>query len=154
MRQILAISMLVLAAASLTAAQTRTNNRTEQEIRRINSQVAEAGLHGDKATAERLIANDYIYTGMDGNTRTKAQIIKDMQALPPNVKYSSRLEDVVIRDFGGTAVMSYRMVEDVEVNGQRNSSQYRSTDVFMRHRGTWQLIATHTSMIPANSKPK
>jgi ketosteroid isomerase-like protein len=146
--------MLVLALASLTAAQTRTNNRTEQQIRRINSEVAEAALRGDKAAATRLIADDYLYTGMDGKTRTKAQVIKDMQPLPANVKYSSRIEDVVIRDFGGTAVMSYRVVEDVEVNGQRNSSQYRSTDVFMRRRGMWQLIATHTSMIPANSKQK
>ena len=154
MKQILGIAILVFVMSSLAVAQTRPDNRTEQDIRRINSQMAEAGLHGDKATAERLIANDYLYTGMDGSTRTKAQIIKDMQPLPTNVKYSSRLEDVVIRDFGGTAVMSYRMVEDVEVNGQRNSSQYRSTDVFMRRRGTWQLIATHTSMIPANSKPK
>ena len=154
MKQILGIAILVFIASSPAVAQTRPDNRTEQDIRRINGQVAEAGLHGDKATAERLIANDYIYTGMDGSTRTKAQIIKDMQPLPANVKYSSRLEDVVIRDFGGTAVMSYRMVEDVEVNGQRNSSQYRSTDVFMRRRGMWQLIATHTSMIPAKSKPK
>jgi len=144
----------VFVAASFAVAQTPTNNRTEQEIRRINSEVAEAGLHGDKATADRLIADDYLYTGMDGSTRTKAQIIKDMQPLPSNVKYSSRIEDVVVRDFGGTAVMSYRMVEDVEVNGQKNSSQYRSTDVFMRRKGKWQLIATHTSMIPTNSKPK
>ena len=154
MKQIRSIAILVCAVSSLAVAQTSPANRTERDIRRINNQVAEAGLHGDKTTAERLIANDYIYTGMDGSTRTKAQIIKDMQPLPANVKYSSRLEDVVIRDFGGTAVMSYRMVEDVEVNGQRNSSQYRSTDVFMRRRGMWQLIATHTSMIPAKSKPK
>ena len=154
MKQMRSIAILVCVVSSLAVAQTRPDNRTEQDIRRINSQVAEAGLHGDKATAERLIANDYIYTGMDGSTRTKAQIIKDIQPLRANVKYSSRLEDVVIRDFGGTAVMSYRMVEDVEVNGQRNSSQYRSTDVFMRRRGTWQLIATHTSMIPTKSKPK
>src|ERR1700694_1183557 len=132
MRQVLATTMLVLALASLTAPQTRTNNRTEQQIRRINREVAEAALRGDKAAAARLIADAYLYTGMDGKTRTKAQVIKDMQPLPANVKYSSRIEDVVIRDFGGTAVMSYRMVEDVEVNGQRNSSQYRSTDVFMR----------------------
>ena len=154
MKQILGIAILVFVGPSLAGAQTRPDNRTERDIRRINSQMAEAGLHGDKATAERLIANDYLYTGMDGSTRTKAQIIKDMQPLPTNVKYSSRLEDVVIHDFGGTAVMSYRMVEDVEVNGQRNSSQYRSTDVFMRRRGMWQLIGTHTSMMPANSKQK
>src|SRR5438045_7681926 len=120
MKQLLIFVLLVLVASSFAEAQTRANNRTEQEIRRINSEIAEAGLHGDKATAERLIADDYLYTGMDGSTRTKAQIIKDMQPLPANVKYSSRMEDVLIRDFGGTAVMSYRMVEDVEVNGQKN----------------------------------
>ena len=153
MKQTLIIALWVLAASSITDAQTRSNNRVEQEIRRINREVAEAGLRGDKATAERLIADDYLYTGMDGSTRTKAQIIKDMQPLPANINYSSRVEDVVIRDFGGTAVMSYRMVEDVEVNGQKNSMQYRSTDVFMRRKGKWQLIATHTSTIPSN-KPK
>jgi ketosteroid isomerase-like protein len=154
MRQLLIVALAVACAPSSVAAQTRADTRTEREIRRINSEVAEAGLRGDKATAERLIADDYLYTGMDGSTRTKAQIIRGMQPLPADVKYSSRIEDVVIRDFGGTAVMSYRMVEDVEVKGQRSSTQYRSTDVFMRRRGKWQLIATHSSLIPANNKSR
>lgn len=152
MKRLLTFVLLVLVASSPAGAQTRVNERTEREIRRINSEIAEAGLHGNKATAERLIADDYLYTGMDGGTRTKAQIIKDMQPLPASVKYSSRMEDVVIRDFGGTAVMGYRMVEDVEVDGQKSRTQYRSTDVFMRRGGRWQLIATHTSLIPAKNK--
>lgn len=149
MRKLLTLVAIILALSSLAAAQTRGESRTEKRIRRINSEIAEAGLRGDKATAERLIADDYLYTGMDGKTRTKAQIIKDMQPMPASIKYSSKMEDVAIRDFGGTAVMSYRMVEDVEINGQKNSTEYRSTDVFMRRKGKWQLIATHTSLIPA-----
>ena len=152
MTKMMAVVMSLLFAASFGVAQTRTSNRTEQEIRKINSEISEAGLRGDRATADRLIADDYIYTGMDGKTRTKAQIMQYMQPLPANVKYSSRIEDVVIRDFGGTAVMSYRMVEDVEENGQKNHTQYRSTDVFMRRKGRWQLIATHTSMIPESAR--
>ena len=83
MKQIRSIAILVCVVSSPAVAQTSPANRTEQDIRRINSQVAEAGLHGDKATAERLIANDYIYTGMDGSTRTKAQIIRTCSLFEP-----------------------------------------------------------------------
>ncbi len=76
MNQILAITILVLVASCFAVAQTNTNNRTQQEIRRIISEVAESGLHGDKATAERLIADDYLYTGMNGGSVAKIEGIR------------------------------------------------------------------------------
>ena len=156
MKQILAIAVLMVAASSFAAAQMRTNSKTEEEIRRINSEVDEAVLRGDKATLERLIADDYLYVGMNGNTRTKNKLLTtNVQGLPANVKYSSKYEDVVVRDFGGTAVLSSWVVEEIEVNGQKNNTRYRTTNVFMRRKGKWQLIATHSSPpIPANGKSK
>src|SRR5436853_3166738 len=100
MKQLFVVAMLVLATSPFAMTQTRTYKPTERELLRINSELSEAGLRGEKATAERLIADNYIYTGLDGNIRTKAQVIQNMQPLPTGVKYSSRIEDAQIRDFG------------------------------------------------------
>jgi hypothetical protein len=44
--------------------------------------------------------------------------------------------------------MSSRGIYRAEANGQTITNSFRTTDVWLRHDGRWQLIASHGSQIP------
>src|SRR5437667_10374608 len=60
MKQAIAIATLLLAGVASTAAQSPTSNRTEQELKRLTREVSDSALRGDKAVAERYLADKLI----------------------------------------------------------------------------------------------
>ena len=149
MKRMLAIAGLVLAFLSVVAAQTPSNNQTEQELRRLTREMSSSVLRGDKSLAERYLADTYIETDGNGNVATKAQILDNSTGALAGMKPTIDLEDIQVRVYGNTAVVSFRPNFHFEANGQKISNSYRTTDVWLRRDGRWQLIAEHYSNIPA-----
>src|SRR5438445_7165670 len=150
MKQIIAIAALLLAGFASAAAQTPTNKQTEQELKRMTREMADSAIHGDKAVAERYLADAYIETDGFGKVATRAQILANYPGVPPSMKATMDLEDMQVHVFGETAVVSIRAVMRLEANGQKITNAYRTTDIWMRRNAGWQLIAEHYSNIPAD----
>ena len=111
-----------------------------------------AELRGDKEFADRVVADDYKGTDPDGVVEDKATYLAGLRASADR----DTADDYVVRVFGDTAVMTHRGT----VAG-RESRQYRSTHVWVRRDGRWQIVAHHSSNItprqqtqsPAEKKP-
>src|SRR3989442_2178899 len=56
-------------------------------------------------------------------------------------------KDLPVHVYGATAVMSSRGIYRAEANGQKITNSFRTTDVWVRRDGRWQMIASHGSQI-------
>jgi hypothetical protein len=107
---------------------------------------------------QRFWADDVIYVSNAGVVRTKADILKGMKveepARPagggggavvpaaPAGGYSA--EDVVVRQFGETVVLNFRLVQ--RTTGQPDTS-FRNSGVFVRRDGRWQVVSWQATRV-------
>ena len=123
-----------------------TQNNVEQELKRLENEWLNSYLRGDKQTFERIVADNFTRTDESGKFATKAEEKELVRAPPASVKVSLTNEDVQVRVYGKTAIVTGRIVSKVQ--GGLNF-QSRFTDTFVKRNGRWQVVARHYSRIPA-----
>lgn len=131
---------------SATSAPVATEN-VEQAVTKLENERVQALLRNDTAFIERVYANDYVVTGANGILRTRAQVVADMKS---GVQKSESItnDDVKVRVYGDTAVVTGRTTQKGEYKGQPSISPVLFTRVYARRGGQWQLVANHASSIP------
>lgn len=148
MKRILTIAALLLVTSSVSAAQTPADKQVEQELLKITRDMIDTSLRGDKSAFERYTADAYIETGVNGAVETRAKILENFLTPPASMNPTMELKDVQVHVYGDTAVMSSLSIYRAEAQGQKINYSFRTTDVWLRRDGRWQLIASHYSEIP------
>jgi len=110
----------------------------EEELIRLDKAWTAAELKGDKKAADALVADDYVGTTQRGEIENKAQYLASVVPNADMVKS----DDYKITVYGNTAIMTHRGT----VEGVRNI-QFRSTHIWMKRKGKWQIVAHHGSRI-------
>lgn len=133
----------------------RDEARLKNDLLTVTRAIDEVANSGDKAAFERLIADDYIVTGVDGRTsyKTDAMIELPDRQDAGKVKNSSNYSNVAVRDYGDTALLSFIDDEEVQVGGQILSFRMRITNIFRRRNGQWRLAASHATDIKKIQNP-
>jgi ketosteroid isomerase-like protein len=121
----------------------------EQELKRLEDEWLNSYLRGDKQVFDRIVADDFTRTDESGKFANKAEEREIVQAPPAAVKVSLTNEDIQVRVFGDTGVITGRIVSKVEGGP---SFQSRFTDTFVKRKGQWQVVARHYSRVPADPK--
>ncbi|MGH9381305.1 MAG: DUF4440 domain-containing protein [Thermoanaerobaculia bacterium] len=136
-----ACCFVLLLCAVGASAQERPDPRTE--LPRIARELLAAVATGDRAVWDRHLADDGVFTDERGVRRTKAELLEVLQPLPAG--YDGRLEprDVEVRDFGTTAVLTFRAEESLTLHGQTVADTYFETDTYLLRDGRWQMVASH-----------
>lgn len=137
-----------LNAQTTTVASGNTGSKTEQELNKITTEVVNAFMHADKKMLEQYLADNYISTHSNGEVTTKAQSLENLQVQPSGNTWD--IEDVRVKDYGNTAVESFKIIFTFEGNNQNVTTMNRYTSIFMKQGGQWKIIALHTSVIPAD----
>jgi uncharacterized protein (TIGR02246 family) len=151
MKRIVVIAMLMIAASSVTMGQTNgkkasRNGNAEQAIRQLMSELANAQLKGDTATLDRIWADDFTFTNSSGEVQTKAQRLAEIKS--GELKFDSLSRDEVqVRVYGETAVVTSRGTVKGQRRGQDLSGQSRSTTVYVKRQGRWQVVAQQVTRI-------
>ncbi|MDQ1559479.1 MAG: hypothetical protein QOD32_2539 [Pyrinomonadaceae bacterium] len=157
-RATLILSLFLLACAVAARGQTAPKKsdkelKTEQELMALERALGEANVRRDKAFFERVEAEEFIFTDANGGITTKQEDVASLDTPPaPDaprlVSYVPDEMRVYLYDKAavvfGRVTTAYRDKEDKEV-----SSQSRFTDVFVWRADRWQLVAGHSSRIPA-----
>lgn len=164
MKQIISIALLVVAALSFsacapaeptatssattaaTAAASRPAENVEQAIAQLEREWVEAGVKGDIAALDRILADDWLMTSWDNQTVPKAQSLEEVKsgAYKPE---SINLDNIKVRAFGDVAVVTLSQTEKSKYKGQDSSGHYLYTDVWVKRNGKWQVVATHGSKV-------
>jgi uncharacterized protein DUF4440 len=123
------------------------NEHTQQEVVQLAGAWANAELHGDTASLERTLADDFIGIGPLGFMLTKQEWLARHKA--GDLKYESfSLDEVRVRDYNNdAAVLTARQTQQATYRGNSIPGQFRITLVFIQQHGQWQLASLQLSAI-------
>src|SRR6266571_6724233 len=117
----------------------RSKIEIEQHVRQLNDEWVKALVRADAATLERIMADDFYFTyPLEGDD--KAQFIADVTSGDLKIEHLTR-EQVSVRIFGSTAVLTARDSATWLYHGRELSGQYKIIKVFAERNGQWQLCA-------------
>lgn len=152
MKRILIIGLFVVAASPFTFGQTNSrgvaqNTKVEHEIRKLEREWFDSYVRGDRAAFDRIVADDVVITYGNGSVGNKSQAIAEIKA-PADSSYSLTGDDIQVRVYGETAIVTGRVTEKGTFNGRSLNSQSRYTDVWVRRNGRWQVVAAQNTRLP------
>lgn len=125
-------------------------SKAYRELIRLNSEYDAALVAGDAVVLDRLYADDFVYTTFDGTMRSKAQQLDFTRS--GILKLSSGASDNVrIRVYGKTAVMTGRFRARGTFDGKPLEVNERYTAVWIKMKGRWRLVAEQGNEIKAKS---
>ncbi len=131
--------MLALAVAQPSA------SATVAELTQIQQRLASTWKQGDCAGWGAMIAPEWSVIHTTGETMTRAQAL-EMCRKPPVTIESFTIDDVAVRVFGDSAVVTGRTT--VTVGGASPATvKLRFTDVFIRRSGRWLGVASQATAI-------
>lgn len=92
-----------------------------------------------------MLSPDWSVTHITGAVITKAQAL-ELCRRPRTLGEDHRIDDVSVRGFGDTAVVTGRTT--VTMGGASPATvRLRFTDVFLRREGRWQVVASHATRL-------
>jgi ketosteroid isomerase-like protein len=122
----------------------------DAEIVALEAEIRAAQLSADVAALDRLISEQLLFTGPDGQLGTKTQ---DLEAYGSGIVrfHSHEPEELCVRRVGAdVAVVALRARLAVEVAGTLMGGTYRYTRIWARERGAaWRVVGGHVSEVPA-----
>ena len=123
----------------------RSTIEIEQHVRQLNDEWVKAMVRADAATLERIMADDFYFTyPLEGDD--KAQFIADVTSGDLKIEHISR-EQVNVRVFGTTAVLSARDSATWLYHGREFSGQYKILQIYSLRDGQWELCAVQACPI-------
>ena len=109
----------------------------EQLVRQLNDDWVKAVVRGDVKTLDRVMADDFFFAyPLEGDD--KAQFIADVTSGNLRIEHITR-EQLSVRVFGSTAVLTARDSATWLYHGRELSGQYKIISVFIERAGRWQL---------------
>ncbi|MFC3550421.1 nuclear transport factor 2 family protein [Lysobacter cavernae] len=137
---------LLLALSLLLSAPAMAGDAAPAELLAIDASWNELRLKSDTAGLDRLIADDWLLTHSDGRTQTKPDYLEELRTRSRSNQAIGN-EDVVLRRYGDTAVVTGTSVQSGVSKGQPWSGRFRFTRVWVQRDGQWRMVASHSSRI-------
>jgi ketosteroid isomerase-like protein len=142
----LAIAATVVIRGQSTGTGSDSNGNIEDVIRQLHVQGVHAQLVNDIPTLDRLWADDHTFTNPLGVVQTKAERIAEMRSGARTLS-SFNVEDIQVRVYGNTAVVTSRATIKGQLRGSELSTQARGIDVYVKKEGRWRLVAAQATRI-------
>jgi ketosteroid isomerase-like protein len=121
------------------------NFEIEQLLRHMNEEWVTAMTNGDGATLDKIMADDFVFSyPLEGDD--KAQFIGDCVSGDLKVQHIIR-EQVSVRVFGPTAILTGRDTAHWVYHGREISGQYKILNVYSKRDGEWKLCAVQACPI-------
>ncbi len=112
----------------------------ENEIRRLESEIGRAIVQRDTAFVERVWAEEFVYTGVRGEVKSKDDLIRELEA--GELRFETmKFDDVQVRLFHETAVVTGRATTVGRSAQGEIRGQFRYTRVYVKRLSDWQLVA-------------
>jgi ketosteroid isomerase-like protein len=148
------------ATAAKTAEAAGDGSSTEQDLLKLEREWLDSYIKGDEDTMARIESDDFTITYQDGSVRTKSDELANLKKRtgPPDPSLTMSTEDVKVRIYGDTAVLTGVFVAKSAEHLERS----RYTDVYVKKDGAWRVVASHLTSVktpppppaPASAEPK
>jgi len=134
-----AVSSQVTNPANNQALATNTS-QAEQELTQLAEALGSALKKRDFAALDRIFADDFIGTSIEGVAYNKGQLMNFFKANPGNL--DSETEDIQTRIDRDLAVANFISIRKGTRQGQAFTEKVRETHTLVRRQGRWQVLAS------------
>src|SRR5947199_4167175 len=117
---------------------------TEAELVRRTQELYDSIVTGDQTPWKKYFADDCTFSDEKGRTLDKTKLVADITPLPKGYSGAIKIDNVISRTIGDTAVLSYDANETETIFGQELHARYHITDTWLRRNNAWQIIASQT----------
>ena len=145
MKGVAAAGLLLFAATAPPASSDRS--RDENVLRNYTQQLLDAIAPGDKAPWEKLLAPTFLRMNEEGKVETKAQLLNELDPLPPGLNGRLRIDTFQVSFDHDLAVVAHEDQEELDYHGQTLRSRFRSFDMWRRTSAGWRLVGQHTAAV-------
>ena len=112
----------------------------ELEIKSLEVRRFQALTEADVPALEGLLSDDLIYTHATGWRQTKAEFLASVRTGEIQC-HSFTSQDVKVRVYGSTALVTGRATVKAKAKGQEFSVELVYLEAFVKQDGRWQLVA-------------
>ena len=144
------IALVSFAIGQSPTAQEPANSSSEQEVTQMTEKYRTAILQRDIATLEKIWADDYVFVNAAGDVLAKTERLANIKSGATTLDSINEEENVTVRVYQNSAVTTSRVTLKGQYSGQPISGEYRSTLVWVKGSGGWQLVANQFTAL----KPK
>ena len=140
---------VLFASAQVAGEPASTNNRADEEVRRLNAAEVEAFLHKDPKAMARLWSDDFVVTNPLNKFVNKHQVIGMMESgFLAITSYDRHIE--YLRFYGDTAIVagSETVVWGGKMPNAGKTEHLRFTAIWMKQSDRWQEVARHANIVP------
>jgi len=122
----------------------------QREILALHQSMAAALQNRDLTEWAKFVADNCIFSSDDGELTTKAQIVENMKTLAPAYDRSENHRDFLVRIYGDTAVLNFRLTAHEQFTDTDIVTEMRHTQTFAKQNGQWRLVAEQWGALPIN----
>jgi ketosteroid isomerase-like protein len=143
------VLLLSVLAASADRAPAAGNDRSKAELELLALETAwdDAVAAKDRAKLEEIIADDFIMINANGSVSTRSEMLDWVMA--PEVKVEPfKTEDVRVRIYGSTALLSGWFSLRGTSKGEPFEAMSRYTDVYVKSGGKWRAVLGQATRLP------
>jgi hypothetical protein len=140
---------LVLAIGALAAAPARAQlapDAVRAELLALEARWDSAVVRKDVALLEGILDPGFVFIDADGAVSTRTGMLAGLQD-PDLVIDPFETRDVLVRVYGGTAVLTGWYEQTGRYRGRAYRSRMRYTDVYVRNAGRWIAVSAHASRL-------
>lgn len=120
--------------------------RLAEELKQLEREWDDAIVRKDLGALDRIIDDDFILIDDAGRITRKKELLEQIKT-PDLVIKPFETEDVTVRIYGDTAILTGRFTQQGEYKGQSFTVHSRYTDVYIRRKGNWKAVSAHASTI-------
>jgi Domain of unknown function (DUF4440) len=115
---------------------------TQDELVRRTQELYDSIVSGNQTPWKKYFADDSTFSDEKGRTLDKQKLVADITPFPKGYSGAIKIDNVISRIIGDTAVLSYDANETETIFGQNLKARYHVTDTWLRRNGQWQIIAS------------
>ena len=117
-----------------------SSNMVRDEVVRADEQFTQAAIKVNSAALESIASDDYIFISAMGRMMNRGEHIASLQS--GDIKYDTLTsEDVKVRAYGDTAILTARITGRGSARGEDFSGQFFVTRVFVKRGGRWVVVS-------------
>jgi ketosteroid isomerase-like protein len=143
------LAALCISVSTLRATDDPKLSPEQQEVFNVSQARRDANNRRDMKAAAAYIADDCLFSTDDGTLITKAQYLKFGQ-LPVEYDHSTNVREIMVRVYGNTAVINFRITGHEQFGDVDIISEQRRTETWLKQNGAWVLIAVQWGNVPVN----
>jgi ketosteroid isomerase-like protein len=147
MRQRFAVFLVIAAVLAVASQAGAQRVKSDQDaLIEIEQKWDAAFRNRDTGFIETLLADDFVVTYDDGTRGDRAKELSLAASFNQQID-SSALDEFIVKVYGNTAVVWFRLHLVGPINGKPVGITYRYVDVWVNRDGVWKCVSSQSTRV-------